>query len=240
MAGQYVQYGCALCAPDGWLNFDASPSLRAQRLPLIGRVALRVVPRFPDAVRYGDIVRGLPVPDASCEAVYCSHVLEHLSLEDCRKALKNTLRILRPGGRFRLVMPDLRRLVEAYLARGTPDSSMQFIREAYIGDERRPCGLYQSAKLDWLGNGRHRWLWDYAAFEVELRNAGFERVRRAAYGDCPDAAFMAVESTDRWNGCLGMECYRPGMEFMPLARTEVEVKSLTTRGAECTAANNVE
>ncbi|HEX6859864.1 MAG TPA: hypothetical protein VF138_06660, partial [Caulobacteraceae bacterium] len=59
----YVQYGCGLSAPDGWLNFDASPTLRLQRLPLVGRLLTRGRVRFPEAVRYGDITRGLPLAD---------------------------------------------------------------------------------------------------------------------------------------------------------------------------------
>jgi hypothetical protein len=27
----YVQYGCGLLAPQGWINFDASPRLRIER-----------------------------------------------------------------------------------------------------------------------------------------------------------------------------------------------------------------
>src|SRR5687767_6441655 len=108
MTGLYVQFGCGLSAPDGWLNFDSSPTLRAQRLPLIGSAIARASDtRFPEAVRYGDIVTGLPVADGSCKGVYASHVLEHLALEDMRTALRNTWKILEPGGVFRLVVPDL-------------------------------------------------------------------------------------------------------------------------------------
>jgi hypothetical protein len=58
----YVQYGCGLSAPGGWLNFDNSPTLRLQRLPLLGEVFRQAIkPRFPDAVRVGDIVTGLPI-----------------------------------------------------------------------------------------------------------------------------------------------------------------------------------
>ena len=32
----YVQYGCGWNAPRGWRNFDASPNLRIDHLPLIG------------------------------------------------------------------------------------------------------------------------------------------------------------------------------------------------------------
>lgn len=83
----YVQYSCAWCAPAGWTNFDASPTLRFERLPIIGNLYTKNENRFPENVEYGDIVKGLPVPDDSCKGIYCSHVLEHLSLSDFRVAL---------------------------------------------------------------------------------------------------------------------------------------------------------
>ena len=35
---RFTQFGCGLCAPPRWLNFDASPAMRLQRLPIIGFV----------------------------------------------------------------------------------------------------------------------------------------------------------------------------------------------------------
>ena len=104
----YVQYGCGLSAPKEWQNFDASPTLRLQRLPIFGALLkkqLNVV--FPKEVRYGDIVKGLPLKENSCSGIYCSHVLEHLALKDFRTALINTYKILKPGGVFRCLVPDL-------------------------------------------------------------------------------------------------------------------------------------
>ena len=121
----YVQFGCGACAPATWTNFDASPTLRLQRIPLLGAVLTRGGPRFPRGARYGDIVRGLPVEPGSCRAVYCSHVLEHLSLEDFRTALRNTFSCLRPGGIFRLVVPDFERLAREYLRVVRVDCSTQ-------------------------------------------------------------------------------------------------------------------
>src|SRR5271154_2334251 len=83
----YVQYGCGFSAPAQWTNFDASLTLRLERVPLLGGVAAGKNGRFPSNVLYGDIVRGLPVAARSCHAIYCSHVLEHLSLNDFRAAL---------------------------------------------------------------------------------------------------------------------------------------------------------
>ena len=60
--GQYVQYGCGWSAPKEWRNFDASLTLRFERLPLIGHLYTKNESRFPGNVEYGDIVKGLPIP----------------------------------------------------------------------------------------------------------------------------------------------------------------------------------
>jgi hypothetical protein len=74
--GEYVQFGSGFSAPEGWLNFDISPTLRFERLPLIGKLCTCNMQRFRRNVLYGDIVKGLPIPDGSCRGIYCSHVLE--------------------------------------------------------------------------------------------------------------------------------------------------------------------
>ena len=96
--GVYVQYGCGNSCPQDWVNFDASPTLRLQRLPLVGALFRRGSTVFPAGVRYGDIVKGLSLADDSVDGIYASHVLEHLSLADFARALRNTIRLLRPGG----------------------------------------------------------------------------------------------------------------------------------------------
>lgn len=79
----YVQYGAGLSEPPNWLNYDASPTLRAQRLSLLGALAHHFGgPKFPSDVIYGDISKGLPVADGNARGVYASHVLEHLSLRE--------------------------------------------------------------------------------------------------------------------------------------------------------------
>ena len=135
--GIYVHYGCGSFTPNEWINFDVSPSLRIQRTPVLGwllKSKLHAV--FADNVKYGNIIDGLPgIKENSCEGVYCSHVLEHLSLNDFRTALKNTYGILKPGGIFRCVVPDLEHAARVYiraLDEGQPDASIRFHRRIYI------------------------------------------------------------------------------------------------------------
>lgn len=49
-------------------------------------------------------VRNLPFPDASFDAVVCCYLLELLGHEDIYRTLNEVQRVLRPGGRFSLVV----------------------------------------------------------------------------------------------------------------------------------------
>src|SRR5206468_6458028 len=71
--------------------------------------------------------RGIPFPDDTFEVVYHSHVLEHFPREGAREFLRECLRVLKPGGILRVVVPDLEVLARTYLhalelaASGDPD-----------------------------------------------------------------------------------------------------------------------
>ena len=205
---EYVQYGCGLSAPAGWRNFDTSPTLRLQRLPLVGpRLHGKGLPLFPPNAEYGDIVKGLPIPVGSCTAIYCSHVLEHLALDDFRTALRNTYGYLREGGIFRFVVPDLKHLARTYVESSDPEASLRFMEQTMLGKHRRARSV-GALVLDWLGNSAHMWMWDYPSMSRELERAGFRDVRRASMGDSADPHFKDVEESSRWDSCLGVECVK--------------------------------
>jgi len=201
----YVHYGCHCCAPSEWLNFDASPTLRLERLPAIGRLVRKNSKRFPPNVLYGDIVRGLPVKDSSCDGVYCSHVLEHLALEDCRRALLNTYRMMKKGALFRMVLPDLEQCIKNY--EGGDEISFraeEFMKQTGLGQTKRPRGIY-SLLIEAFGNSRHRWMWDLSSLRYELEKIGFQNIRRAQFGDSDDTMFKIVEQRERWRNALGID-----------------------------------
>ena len=90
-----LNIGCGSRYLHGWENLDFRP----------------VSPE----VKPWDLRRRLPYPDGSVDLVYSSHLLEHLSPEQAAALLKDALRVLKPGGVVRMVVPDLETLARGYL-----------------------------------------------------------------------------------------------------------------------------
>lgn len=198
---RYVQYGCGLSAPEGWISFDASPRLRLERLPGVGLVADTLNLRlFPCNVAYGDIVAGLPVPDGSVDAIYASHVLEHLAREDVSRAIANTYKALRPGGVFRMIVPDLASRAERYLrdrCEGRGEAADAFIGACHIGLLQRRRGLVGTLR-SFFGYSGHRWMYDRELMSNLLREAGFVEIRPCEFHDSNDPMFDLVEDRRRF------------------------------------------
>jgi hypothetical protein len=210
-AGRYIQFGCGLCAPATWRNFDAGPAFWIERnLPFLKPMLLkRGFPDYPANIEYGDVIKGLPVAPGSAAAVYCSHVLEHLALDEFRATLRNVFTYLEPGGTFRFVLPDLEGLIRAYTSSSDPEAASRFMRDSYLGMDSQGKGISRLLRM-LFGRSSHLWMWDEKNMARELADAGFNAIRRAQIGDNPDPRFADVEDAGRWENCLGMECRRPG------------------------------
>jgi predicted SAM-dependent methyltransferase len=206
---KYVQYGCGFTAPAEWVNYDASPTLRFERLPILGKIYTRNIQRFPKNVKFGDVVKGLPEKQNSCDGIYCSHILEHLAYDDFLTALKNTWIILKPGGIFRGVVPDLRSAVLNYIEEydRIDAPANELMRNTMLGVENRAKNLLSSIK-GMYGNSKHLWMWDYKSLEFELKKMGFVNIRQCSFGDSSDPFFRYVEEEGRFLQAVAFECQK--------------------------------
>jgi SAM-dependent methyltransferase len=208
----HVQYGSGFSAPSGWTNFDASLTLRFERLPIIGRLYTKNAGRFPSNVRYGDVVSGLPIESDSCQGVYASHVLEHLSRQDIDEALAETYRILKPNGIFRLVVPDLELAAREYIQsvdENSPTSADEFVWDKTMLGRRTKSRKLLGILYDGLNTSTHLWMWDFNSLSHLLARHHFADIRRASFNDCADKAFVAVEELDRFEGAVAIEAKKP-------------------------------
>lgn len=62
-----------------------------------------------------DLRRPLPFAADTFDAVYCSHLLEHLVPAAGERLVNDIMRVLRPGGVVRIVVPDLQQICALYL-----------------------------------------------------------------------------------------------------------------------------
>jgi SAM-dependent methyltransferase len=58
----------------------------------------------------------LPFSDESIALVFSSHFFEHVTDETAENLFRETRRVLRPGGIFRIAVPDFELVIERYLA----------------------------------------------------------------------------------------------------------------------------
>lgn len=101
-----LNVGCGGHAHGNWMNLD-------------------IAPQSPDVFDH-NVTAPLPFPDATFDAVYHSHVLEHLSKSRAPTFLQECLRVLKPGGVLRVAVPDLERICALYL---------ELLAKADCGDE---------------------------------------------------------------------------------------------------------
>lgn len=207
-------YDARLCAV--WLRHVSAFQLaKLRRITPTSRRALadhwarmsreRIDPHPPN-VLFGDIVKGLPVPEQSVTGLFSSHVLEHIDRQSMPVALANSFKLLASGGRFRLIMPDLVPLARHFLTQvdhGETWASDTFMRYCCLGNETPVRGASGIARAI-FGNSQHRWMYDPAQVRLMLEQAGFTEIRTCQFGDSEDPRFAEVEDRDRY-GELGLE-----------------------------------
>jgi SAM-dependent methyltransferase len=183
-APRKLQLGAFDQAPEGWLNTDVTPHLLVARVPglawLLHRAGVigpeRYAAHRSGAFRrlsYLDVTRPFRYDDDTFEAVYASHLLEHLDPGVAERCLQEVRRVLRPGGVVRLAVPDLDQVVAQY----DPGDPNPFL-----------AGLYHAHSGRRSTNSLHRWMYNAFSLEELLRRVGFRHVERCDYrlGRCPD------------------------------------------------------
>jgi SAM-dependent methyltransferase len=159
---------------------------------------------------YLDATSRWPLEDGSCSHVYADNVIEHLPLEAGRAMLAEAHRCLRPGGRIRIVTPDLRRHVDLYLQ--GRDAMTSSLAQAY---RELPWNLTVEHPVDlvripiasfeqYLG-----YLNDFDTLDAELTRAGFSATTRFEIGESDDAELRGIDRrTDEGPGQIAVEATR--------------------------------
>jgi len=202
--------GTRTCAHRDVVNIDRSPYLRIRSTPLL-RLAAPLLIRgerwrkyqaLPRNILVRDLSRGIPAVDGSADAVYHSHFLEHLEPDRVPAFLAQVLRVLRPGGIHRVVVPDLAYYCRRYLddldACGTSDKAAAAQHERFVADLIEPLVRIESFSATRQGpmrralenlllggarrrGDRHAWMYDRVSLRGLLESAGFTEVAQMTH-----------------------------------------------------------
>ena len=200
-----LNIGCGQSPTPGWRNYDNSLSLRFARTPRVSRLLGRVGVLSQDQlnfidfareneIHFGDAVRGLPLPTGSVEAIYSSHMLEHLDQREAGLFLDEARRLLAPGGVIRIAVPDLARLVSLYLE--TQDADL-FLTKTQLAAPRLRSFQARAARA-LVGNRNHQWMYDGASLCRMLSKHGFlqPQVKAAGETQMPDPGELNLHERD--------------------------------------------
>lgn len=206
-----LNLGCGEKTSDreGVVNIDWSAMLRIRKSPMQGML----VPLFlrgdrldrfrslPDNILVHDLSKGIPFESDSVDAVYHSHTLEHLDRDIVDDMLAEVLRVLKPGGVHRIVVPDFemrcRNYVE-HLEECETDESEHAVHDRYVSAileqsvRREAAGTSQQGPVRrrtenlLLGDARrrghtHQWMWDRFNLRAALLENGYREVVRQTY-----------------------------------------------------------
>jgi predicted SAM-dependent methyltransferase len=187
-----LHLGCGSYTPEDWINLDGSWNAWLAKHPFIKKILalLHIVPKKQLNIKWNpnivihDVKKPLPFPDASMDAVYSSHLLEHLCLEEAKKLLKECYRVLKPNGVLRIVVPDLKSIVTKYLE--DINSNSTAIRECAAD---KLCERLNSWKpklskdnifykiYKWTKSYNfHKWQYDAYSLQKYFVDAGFRAV----------------------------------------------------------------
>jgi SAM-dependent methyltransferase len=199
-----LHLGCGGNILSGWLNADI----------------------VPEADVYIDATKVLPFQDGALAAIYAEELIEHLSLDQGVRLLKECCRCLRPGGSIRLTTPDLGFLLSFPAMTAAHLEALRLDMETFGRDRRLfPVTLVSEYVNDAFFLHSHRFLYDYRTLRECLTLAGFTDVRQESYGQSSRPELKGLDShLSRYPapeaGTLFVEAVRPAGALPTGRRTE--------------------
>lgn len=149
-----LNIGCGEVHFDGWVNIDINP----------GKADLVYDVRNP-----------MPYSNNSVDFIYNEHFIEHLDVRDGLKFLQECYRVLRPGGMLRIATPDLDYIIFRYFFFWRKQG---WIKKYGYDWVKTRAELMNINFREW----GHQYLYNKEELGRRLREAGFEKIKKAAWG----------------------------------------------------------
>lgn len=167
---------------------------------------------FFSGADYGaDLRYPLLIDDAVFDGIFTEHTLEHLNYGQVARVLTECFRILKPGGRIRVIVPDLSIFADNYVQKN--DSWFRDWEDAVL----RPRGRTITTNMEALSfvtqEYGHRSAWDVQTMHEFLARAGFIDLRKCALRAGGDQQLLRdKDDRDRVVVSLYVEATKPVSE----------------------------
>ena len=209
-----LHLGCGLNTPNGWINVDGSWNAWLAKHPLF-RKFLKFLGIFPSEqldiewdpeILIHDVRKPLPFPNNSIDAIYTSHLLEHLYLTEAKNLLKECFRVLAHNGVLRMVVPDLQSIILDYLREKTRNDSVE--NEKFLAADRLnsrlllrppkpPTGSIFYKIYKTINDYSHKWMYDSASLLWYFKQAGFVEVKEMKFHQSRIKGIKKIEKAGR-------------------------------------------
>lgn len=221
-----LNIGCGLCVGKDWINIDGSWNAWFANHRNLAKVLTPIIgtgwEKWPQGIIRLDVRRKLPYAPESIDAIYSSHFLEHLPRQECEALLYVCYCVLKLGGFFRVVLPDLEGLTRKYLreidntSSFTPPADRYF--EALGVHTRRPgiSGALYKLYQRIFDYHTHSWMYDAQSMSALLKKTGFDSIElKKAW----ESNILHIEQVER-KGAIGpdgagfcLECVKLGKVY---------------------------
>jgi Methyltransferase domain len=144
-----------------------------------------------------DLRRPLPFTDASAKSVFLEHVLEHMTLSDGMRVLRNFLPVLAPGGILRVGVPDAGLYARSYAQH---DATLETLRPG------RPTRMLALGEV--FQKHGHVSAWDGETLVLVIGEVGYESAAVMPGGS--SLIVPAPDSPERIPETVYVEAVAPG------------------------------
>jgi predicted SAM-dependent methyltransferase len=175
-----LNVGCGKNIKPGWINIDLSKEADLQL----------------------DVREPLPFAGASASIVYSEHFFEHLEYPDqALHFVKESLRVLQPGGRFSVGVPDTEWPVSSYAG-----ENQEYFRIAREQWHPAWCDTrMHNLNYHFRQGTKHKYAYDFETLERILSRAGFVSVARRSFDP-------ALDDEKRKLGTLYVDARKPSAD----------------------------
>jgi len=131
---------------------------------------------------YGaDLRYPLLIDDACIDGIFSEHTFEHLSFPEASRLIVECHRILKPGGRIRIIVPDVSIFAQRYVDRDV--AWFQEWEEHVLHPRGRQMFTMMQAISFVTQEYGHRSAWDFESLQAVLGAAGFVDIEKVGYGE---------------------------------------------------------